>query len=184
MTGPLQCDCSVDSRSHRRHQGVHHGPAHVGHADRLDVKRRPALGLMDQPFTGERYWSDRRRRLLPWPRRRAALKTRACASLAEAKLACTTPEMFKDPEEHGPVPGVVPAGSPDPLRNRLLRLLPVGHGTDRPGGRGQSEAVRHRSAHPHHRDARAASSPVGREATPARADAWWPQAIRACTRRR
>ena len=55
----------------------------------------PTLGLMDQPFTRERYWSTGRgaafrgadgRQLRP--------KTRACATLAEAMMMTTHPELF------------------------------------------------------------------------------------------
>jgi histidinol phosphatase-like enzyme (inositol monophosphatase family) len=65
----------------------------------LMVNGKPALGLMDQPFTGERYWSDASGAYYRGPGGERLLKTRACASLAEASLACTTPEMFNDPED-------------------------------------------------------------------------------------
>lgn len=63
-------------------------------------KGTPILGLMNQPFTGERFWSEGR-----GARRREAdgsvhrIKTRPCASLAQAVLATTTPDMFAAPEE-------------------------------------------------------------------------------------
>ena len=56
---------------------------------------RPVLGLMNQPFTRERFWSDGRR---PWRRgpqgREQRLRTRPCASLATAVLTTTHPDLF------------------------------------------------------------------------------------------
>lgn len=59
----------------------------------LNDGTRPVVGVMNQPFTGERFigtpegaWSGTR-----------ALKTRACKSLAAATLMCTTPDMFDTP---------------------------------------------------------------------------------------
>ena len=61
---------------------------------------RAALGLMNQPFTGERFWSDGRG---AWGRNPAGasrrLKTRACARLADAVLTATHPDMFAPPHE-------------------------------------------------------------------------------------
>jgi myo-inositol-1(or 4)-monophosphatase len=55
---------------------------------------RPVLGMMAQPFTGERFAGDGTR---AWYNRRGlsgALKTRACARLADAALFTTTPRLF------------------------------------------------------------------------------------------
>jgi myo-inositol-1(or 4)-monophosphatase len=57
---------------------------------------KPILGLMNQPFTGERYWSSLRGahlRLGDGPARR--LKTRKCTRLAEAVFTTTDPELFE-----------------------------------------------------------------------------------------
>jgi myo-inositol-1(or 4)-monophosphatase len=60
----------------------------------------PVLGLMNQPFTGERFWSEGR-----GARRRDPggtvhrIKTRPCGSLAQAVLTTTAPEMFAAPAE-------------------------------------------------------------------------------------
>jgi len=55
----------------------------------------PVLGLMNQPFTGERVWSDgaeaRWRRPDGGVRR---IETRACARLADAILTTTHPDLF------------------------------------------------------------------------------------------
>ena len=61
---------------------------------------RPILGLMDQPFTGERFWSDGRRAHWRGPNTKArSIKTRPCARLADAVLASTHPDMFAPSEE-------------------------------------------------------------------------------------
>lgn len=57
----------------------------------------PIFGLMDQPFTGERFWSDQKASYLRVrdgkPKR---LKTRACNSLKEAILTSTHHNLFED----------------------------------------------------------------------------------------
>lgn len=50
----------------------------------------PVLGVMNQPFTGERYSGDSRG---AW-RNNVALKTREGVALSSARLMCTTPDMF------------------------------------------------------------------------------------------
>lgn len=55
----------------------------------------PVLGLMDQPYTGERFWGIDG---AAYFRRRDETKTmqaRRCPSLAEAALVTTTPDMFQ-----------------------------------------------------------------------------------------
>lgn len=61
---------------------------------------KPILGLMDQPFTGERVWGHGRQarwRRGDSPGRR--IKTRPCARLAEAVLTSTHPDMFASAAE-------------------------------------------------------------------------------------
>jgi myo-inositol-1(or 4)-monophosphatase len=61
---------------------------------------RPVLGLMNQPYTRERFWSDgkvARMRTADGKVRR--LKTRACAGLNEAIFTATHPDMFATPAE-------------------------------------------------------------------------------------
>ncbi len=56
----------------------------------------PTLGVMDQPFTGERFWSDRTSSYLRVRDGvRKKLKTRACANLADAILTSTHPDLFE-----------------------------------------------------------------------------------------
>lgn len=57
---------------------------------------RPALGLMNQPFTRERFWGDSGKAQWRGATGERTLRTRPCASLAEATLMTTTPAMFKD----------------------------------------------------------------------------------------
>jgi myo-inositol-1(or 4)-monophosphatase len=61
---------------------------------------RPILGLMNQPFTGERFWSDGRRAHWRGPNGKARrIGTRPCARLGDAVLTSTHPEMFVSPDE-------------------------------------------------------------------------------------
>jgi myo-inositol-1(or 4)-monophosphatase len=61
--------------------------------------RKPVLGLMNQPFTGERFWSDGRvSRLRGRDGKARRLKTRACARLADATLTSTHPDLFSPAE--------------------------------------------------------------------------------------
>lgn len=56
----------------------------------------PVLGIMNQPFTGERYWADEKASYMRMrngkPQR---LKTRACPRLADAILTTTHPDLFE-----------------------------------------------------------------------------------------
>ena len=56
---------------------------------------RPILGMMDQPFSGERFAGDGKR---AWLRRAGAsvpLAARPCPSIAQASLFTTSPQLFK-----------------------------------------------------------------------------------------
>jgi myo-inositol-1(or 4)-monophosphatase len=56
---------------------------------------RPVLGLMSQPFTGERFWSEgRRARWRGAAAKERPLRTRPCPRLAEAVLTTTHPDLF------------------------------------------------------------------------------------------
>jgi histidinol-phosphatase len=61
---------------------------------------RPLLGLMNQPFIGERFWSGEdqsyfRRRGSP----EQTIRTRPCGSLSEALLTASSPDLFVSDEE-------------------------------------------------------------------------------------
>ena len=66
----------------------------------LTVHGRPLIGMMDQPFMGERFWGDgasasyRRGGGAVEP-----MRTRPCERLEDAILAATTPDMFRDGDE-------------------------------------------------------------------------------------
>lgn len=61
----------------------------------LNDGSRPVLGVMNQPFTGERIiGTPTSARLGTRP-----LRTRPCERLDEARLMCTTPEMFQTPAQ-------------------------------------------------------------------------------------
>jgi histidinol phosphatase-like enzyme (inositol monophosphatase family) len=60
----------------------------------------PMLGLMNQPFTGERFWSDgRRTRWRSAKGKVRGLETRPCARLADAILTTTHPDLFASAAE-------------------------------------------------------------------------------------
>lgn len=56
---------------------------------------RPLLGMMNQPYLGERYWGGPDGARFRGPTGERAIRARACGSLGEAVLAATTPDMFK-----------------------------------------------------------------------------------------
>lgn len=64
----------------------------------LNDGARPALGIMDQPFTGERFVASALGAWLHHQGRAIPLRTRPCRSLADARLQCTHPDMFQGPE--------------------------------------------------------------------------------------
>lgn len=59
---------------------------------------KPAVGMMVQPFTGERFAGDGQRAWYRGPTGDGALKARPCAGLADAVLFTTTPALFKGAE--------------------------------------------------------------------------------------
>jgi myo-inositol-1(or 4)-monophosphatase len=65
----------------------------------LQHQGKPLLGIMDQPFTGERFWSDERAAWHRGPRGLTQCKTRACSDLSQAMLGATTPDMFDGEDE-------------------------------------------------------------------------------------
>jgi histidinol phosphatase-like enzyme (inositol monophosphatase family) len=61
----------------------------------LVTNGKPALGMMAQPFTRERFAGDGTRAWYKGPEGDRDLKTRACAEIADAVLFTTTPALFK-----------------------------------------------------------------------------------------
>ena len=62
---------------------------------------KPVLGLMDQPFIGERFWNDDRSAWYRGPKGLTRCETRRCESLDKALLTATTPDMFEGEDEAG-----------------------------------------------------------------------------------
>jgi myo-inositol-1(or 4)-monophosphatase len=61
---------------------------------------KPVLGLMDQPFTRERFWAHGGAARMRSPDGRTRrLKTRACTGLEQAVLTSTHPDLFSSPKE-------------------------------------------------------------------------------------
>jgi myo-inositol-1(or 4)-monophosphatase len=60
----------------------------------------PLLGLMNQPFTGERFWSGERQSYFRgMGSTEMVMRTRACGSLSEALLTASSPDLFETEEE-------------------------------------------------------------------------------------
>jgi len=55
---------------------------------------KPTVGMMAQPFTGERFFGDGRRAWFTGPGGPRDLRVRPCASLEDAILFTTAPELF------------------------------------------------------------------------------------------
>lgn len=62
----------------------------------LNYEGEPVLGIMNQPFTGERYWNDLVSAQYRGPEGAKRLTTRRCRKLGEATLLSTAPEMFEE----------------------------------------------------------------------------------------
>ena len=60
----------------------------------------PLIGMMDQPYTGERFWSGPTGAVMrSVDGRERRMKTKSCGSLAEAMVVTTHPDMFKAGDE-------------------------------------------------------------------------------------
>ncbi len=59
----------------------------------------PLLGVMDQPFIGERFWNDERAAWYRGPKGLLRCKTRSCPSLNQALLTASSPDMFEGEDE-------------------------------------------------------------------------------------
>jgi myo-inositol-1(or 4)-monophosphatase len=56
---------------------------------------QPLVGVMSQPFTGERFWADTRRGRWRGPDGKTrTLRTRSCPKLSEAVMTSTHPDLF------------------------------------------------------------------------------------------
>jgi histidinol phosphatase-like enzyme (inositol monophosphatase family) len=60
----------------------------------------PLIGVMDQPFTSERFWNDEKAAWYRGPRGGILrCQTRTCPELAQAYLTASSPDMFDGPSE-------------------------------------------------------------------------------------
>ncbi len=60
---------------------------------------KPLIGMMNQPFTKERYWSDSEKSFYTGPDKKRELQTRQCPKLEDAILSSTAPELFRTPDD-------------------------------------------------------------------------------------
>lgn len=60
---------------------------------------RAKMGLVDQPFTGERYFSDGKSSYYTGPGGARQIKTRDCGDIANATLFSTSPHLFAGEDE-------------------------------------------------------------------------------------
>jgi myo-inositol-1(or 4)-monophosphatase len=65
----------------------------------LQYEGKPILGVMDQPFIGERFWNDDRAAWYRGPKGLMRCATRPCPDLSAALLTATTPDMFAGDDE-------------------------------------------------------------------------------------
>ncbi|MBV1695505.1 MAG: histidinol-phosphatase [Hyphomicrobiales bacterium] len=60
----------------------------------------PLIGMMDQPYTRERFWGSPRGAFLRRPDgKETRIRTRACANLGDAILGTTSPDLFRSKGE-------------------------------------------------------------------------------------
>lgn len=59
----------------------------------------PVLGLMDQPFVGERFFSGANEAFIARAGTATPMRTRSCATLREALLTASSPDLFRTEEE-------------------------------------------------------------------------------------
>lgn len=64
----------------------------------LQQNGRAIMGVMDQPFTGERYFADGENSWYTGPEGSRQIRTRDCGSLSNAILFTTSPHIFSEAE--------------------------------------------------------------------------------------
>lgn len=65
----------------------------------LKVNEQPLIGMMNQPFTGERFWASPQGSFGRWGNVEQPLKTRVCSSLSDAVITTTCPDLFRTDED-------------------------------------------------------------------------------------
>ena len=88
----------------------------------LNDGTRPVLGVMNQPFTGERFVGTPAG---AW-RSGTPLKTRACVDLSAATLMCTTPDMFDTAERKAAFEAVAATVPPESASTSAFTIRPLG----------------------------------------------------------
>jgi myo-inositol-1(or 4)-monophosphatase len=128
----------------------------------------PLLGVMDQPFTGERFWSGETESLFRHDGTTRTMRTRACADLSQALLATTSTDHFSG-EDQQHFDALTHAVRLRPSAAVQFCLLAW---DDRPRGRGPISTVRHYGPCPDRRARRhrlVEAAIQGRRAHPPRA---------------
>ena len=144
----------------------------------------PVFGVMNQPFTGERFSGDGGAAQLIAARPASA--TCACGparDLSEAVLFTTSPLLMNSADRADLRQGRG-GGAALALRRRLLRLLHAGGRPRRSRDRDRAQALRRAAADPDHRRRRRRHHHLGERVALCTAGASSPPATSACTRRR
>lgn len=61
----------------------------------LTARGAPLIGVLDQPYTKERFWSGQTQSFFAKDGEARPINVRACAALEDATLASTSPDMFE-----------------------------------------------------------------------------------------
>ena len=61
----------------------------------LTASGAPLIGVLDQPYTKERFWSGQTQSFFAKDGEMRSINVRACAALEDATLASTSPDMFE-----------------------------------------------------------------------------------------
>ena len=119
----------------------------------LDAGEGPILGLIDQPYTRERFMGGAGRAEMVRDGARTPLETRPCASPRRRHPLHHLPRD-RDSGRAPRLRGGARPRAPDPLRLRLLRLRPRRARPGRPRHRGGAPPLRHRGTAGGHRGRR------------------------------
>ena len=65
----------------------------------LSYQDTPLIGMMNQPFTGERYWGSPQGAFAKWGGIERRLQTRDCSNLKDAIITTTCPDLFASSED-------------------------------------------------------------------------------------
>ena len=110
----------------------------------------PVFGMMNQPFTRERFSGDGGAAHYRGPAGKRDLHVRECASIDRGADVHHKPVADEQKRPRG-IRQARGQGEALPLRRRLLRLLHAGRGADRSDHRNRNQAVRYRRNHPDRR---------------------------------